>query len=237
MSRTFILLHGAFHGGWCWARVAKLLRARGHAVFTPTQTGLGERRHLLTDAVSLETFIADLTGLIEAEELTDAILVGHSFGGITISGVADRMPARVRHLVYLDSRILENGQAQADVDPERAAGRREAAMAHDLGLSVPPPPTGFFGLPPGPDADWVARRMTPHPFRTMTDKLRLANQVGNGLPRTYIACTAPVYAPLEQSRRWVRGRPGWASRDIGTGHDAMVTAPEALAQMLEEIAA
>ena len=110
-SKTYVLVHGAWHGGWCWRAVADALRAKGHRVFTPTQTGLGERKHLLSREITLDTFVDDLTNLIEMEELQNIILVGHSFGGSPISGVADRMPDRIGHLVYLDSLVLEGGQS------------------------------------------------------------------------------------------------------------------------------
>src|SRR5579875_3323603 len=100
-QRTFVLVHGAWHGGWCWSRVAAILRGRGHRVFTPTQTGLGERAHLLSRDITFDTFVQDVVGVFEAEELEDVVLVGHSFGGSSISGVVDRMPERVRRLVYL----------------------------------------------------------------------------------------------------------------------------------------
>jgi pimeloyl-ACP methyl ester carboxylesterase len=236
-ERTFVLLHGAFHGGWCWARAAVRLRALGHRVLTLTQTGLGERRHLLSPSVTLETFICDLVNALESEELTDVVLVGHSFGGNAITGAADRVPERIRHLVYLDSSILESGEAPFDLLPANVvAERTRAARESSGGLSIPPPPPGVFGVPDGPDAEWVARRLTPHPFATFTDRLRLANPAGNGLPRTYICCTDPIYAPLEAARRRVRGKPGWNWREIATGHDAMVTKPDALAHQLIEIA-
>lgn len=235
--RTFVLLHGAWHGGWCWRDVAAALRARGHRVTTPTQTGLGERRHLLSAQITLETFVADLVGHLEAEELTDAVLVGHSFGGLAISGAADRVPERIRHLVFLDSMILEDGQAPFDaVPPEVAAARRALARKHGAGVAIPPPPVTAFGIPEDhPLAPWVARRLTPHPIGTYESPLRLRNPVGNGLPCTYIACTDPSYAPLAQVRDRVRGRKGWDWQEIATGHDAMVMAPAALAGMLSAI--
>src|SRR5947208_2776826 len=108
-GKTYVLLHGAFHGAWCWRDVADRLRAAGHRVTTPTQTGLGERRHLLSAQITLDTFVEDLVEHLESEELEAAILVGHSFGGNAISGAADRVPGRIRHLVYLDAMILEDG--------------------------------------------------------------------------------------------------------------------------------
>lgn len=235
--KTYVLLHGAWHGGWCWAPVAKALRAAGHRVTTPTQTGLGERRHLMSRDITLETFVLDLIHHIEAEELTDVILVGHSFAGPVISGAADRMPERIRHLVYLDATILEDGQAPFDrLPPEVVAARRRLAQEEGQGVFVPPPPPAAFGIPADhPGAAWVARRLTPHPLGTFESPLRLANPVGNGRPCTYIACTDPLYGPLESVRRWARDRPGWTWREIATGHDAMVTAPTDLARMLAAI--
>ncbi len=231
---TFVLVHGAFHGGWCWSRVARRLRARGHDVLTPTQTGLGERRHLLSGAITLDTFVEDVCAVLEAEELHDAVLVGHSFGGISITGAADRMPERVRRLVFLDSRILEAGQSMQDADPQRSGAWRR--MAEEEGaISIPPPPATYFDLPDPADVAWVERRMTPHPLGTFTSPLHLSDpRVGRGLPCTYVACTDPVYPWLEPCRRWARGRPGWSWAEVATGHDAMVSAPDALATLLLE---
>ena len=122
--KTFVLVHGAWHGGWCWREVADLLRGRGHRVFAPTLTGLGERRHLMSANISLATFVADVAGVIEAEELEDIILVGHSHGGAVISGVADAMPERIRALVYLDATILQNGESAFGVLPAEVVDER-----------------------------------------------------------------------------------------------------------------
>jgi pimeloyl-ACP methyl ester carboxylesterase len=237
MSRTYVLLHGAFHGGWCWRDVAARLRAAGHQVTTPTQTGLGERRHLMSAQITLDTFVADVVEHIEAEELTDVILVGHSFGGCGITGAADRIPGRLRHLVYLDAMVLEDGQSPwGRMPPALAAERQRGVREQGAGLVALPPPVSAFGVPEDhPLAAWVRRRLTPHPAGTYAAPLRLANPPGNGLPCTYIACTDPWYEPLAWARDWVRGRPGWTWQEIATGHDAMVTAPAALAGMLEAI--
>lgn len=233
---TFVLLHGAFHGGWCWARVAPILRAAGHDVFTPTQTGLGERAHLLSRGITLDTFVQDLVAVLETEELDGAVLVGHSFGGNAITGAAERVPARIRSLIYLDGLIPQSGRTPLDcVTPEVAAHRRRLA-AETGGLSVPPPDPGFFGVPPGPDADWVRRRMTPHPFGAYDSALTYAGPPGNGKPCTYVFCTAPVYEPLASSRDYARQVPGWGWRELAAGHDAMVTHPRATAALLMELA-
>jgi pimeloyl-ACP methyl ester carboxylesterase len=237
-GKTFVLLHGAWHGGWCWRDVANLLRAAGHTVFTPTQTGLGERRHLLSHAVDLEVFAQDLTNLLEAEELADTILVGHSFGCIALTLAADRMPDRIRQLIYLDGTVVGHGDSVFEAFPaELVAARRKAAAAFSGGVAMPVPPPAFFGIPDGPLAEWVARRMTPHPIATYEERLKLHNLViGNGLPCTYIACIDPLYQPLEAVRQRVKGFIAaglpWSWREIATGHDAMVTAPEALAELL-----
>lgn len=231
----FVLLHGAFHGGWCWPRVAGPLRAAGHRVFTPTQTGLGERAHLLHAGITLDTFVQDLTAVLEAEELAAAVLVGHSFGGFAISGAADRMPQRIRQLIYLDSSVPRDGLSPMDLSrPAVAAARRQLA-ADTGGLSVAPPDPGAFGVPDGPDADWLRRRMTPHPYGAFTSALHLSAPAGNGLPRTYIACTSPEYAPSAGHRAWVRAQPGWGWRDLEAGHDAMVTHSAALVDMLLDL--
>ncbi len=235
--RSFVLVHGAWHGGWCWDRVAALLRASGHRVVAPTLTGLAERAHLLSRDITLDTFTDDVAKAILEADLREVVLVGHSFGGLPISGVADRMPERLRRLVYLDAIILQDGQSPFGVlPPALVAERRRLIAEQGGGIGLPPPGLAALGIPEGhPETAAVAARLTPHPAGTYESALRLAHPVGNGLPCTYIACTDPLYAPLEGARRWVRGRPGWTWREIATGHDAMVTAPEALAALLAEI--
>jgi pimeloyl-ACP methyl ester carboxylesterase len=232
-AQTFVLVHGAWHGGWCWRRVADRLRADGHQVFTPTQTGLGERKHLMSKDITLDIFTKDIANVIEPEELSNVILVGHSFGGLAISGVADTMPERIRHLVYLDSLMVEGGKTPFDsLPPDVVAGRRKAAEETSGGLSLPVPPPSAFGVSDAKDTDWVKRRLTPHPLGTYTSPLNIKGPVGNNLPRTYIHCTNPSYAALQASRDWVKAQQGWRWADIATGHDAMVMAPGELSKML-----
>ena len=232
-AQTFVLVHGAWHGGWCWSRVTDRLRAAGHQVFTPTQTGLGERKHLLSKDITLDTFTKDIVNVIEAEELSNVVLVGHSFGGLAISGAADAIPDKIRHLVYLDSLMVEGGKSPFDnLPPDIVAARRKAAEETSGGLSLPAPPPAAFGISDAKDTEWVKRRLTPHPLGTYTSTLNIKGPVGNNLPRTYIACTNPSYAALEGSRKWVKAQQGWRWAEIATGHDAMVMAPEELARML-----
>ncbi len=234
-SATFVLLHGAWHGGWCWQRVAEPLAAAGHRVYTPTQTGLGERAYLLSPEITLETFIRDLLEVLEGEDLQDVILVGHSFGGLVITGAADRVPERIRHLVYLDALVLESGQTPFSmVPPDVAQARRALARESSGGLSIPPPSADAFGITDPDDAAWVEAKCTPHPLATYEDCLRLRGPVGNGLPATYVA-VSPDYPPFSRCREFARRQPGWEYRVIDAGHDAMVTSPSAVTDLLLEI--
>lgn len=229
----FVLLHGAWHGGWCWRRVADILRARGHKVTTPTMTGLGERSHLLSREITLTTFCEDLRLHLEYEEARDAVLVGHSFGGSPISYAAERAPDRVARLVYLDANLVEGGEtAMSITPPDVAALRRQMAEDSSGGLSLPTPPAAAMGVTDPADAAWLERLMTPHPFRTFETPLPLDGPPGAGKPAVYVRCTAPVYPPLAASRARASAL-GWPIRDIATGHDAMVTEPAALAELIE----
>ena len=204
-------------------------------MFCPTLTGLGERAHLLSHEVDLDTHIKDVTGLLEAEELQEVVLVGHSYGGIVITGVAARAKARIRQLVYLDSAIVEDGASWSDVVPASAAAeRRKQAQDSSGGVSLPVPKAEVFGLREPKDIDWVQRRMTPHPFGPFDQKMRWGGPVGNGLPKVYIDCTDPAYAGLAALKDRYRGKPEWPFIELKTGHDAMVTAPGEAAKLLLE---
>jgi pimeloyl-ACP methyl ester carboxylesterase len=235
--QTFVLVPGAWHGGWCWRDVAAILRTAGHTVYTPTQTGLGERSHLLSRNITVDTFVDDIANVIQWEQLEKVVLVGHSFGGLSISGVADRMPERLSRLVYLDSLILENGQTPFSAVPsEIVAARMKAAEETSNGLSLPVPDPTQIGLLRDEDQRFVASRLTPHPLSTYTSPLHLRNPVGNGIPATYIHCSAPPYAPVAKSFAWARSR-GWPIVELKTGHVAMVTAPAEVARELMRLAA
>ena len=232
-GKTFVLVHGAWHGGWCWGKVAATLRSRGHTVLTPTQTGLGERAHLLSKSITLDTFVEDIVNVIKFEEVKDVILVGHSFGGNAISGTADRIPDKIKQLVYLDAAMLENGQTVFSLlPPDVVAARTKAAQDSSGGLSIPAPPAAAFGLSDPAQQAWLTARLTPHPFGTFNSPLNLKNKIANGLPATYIICSDPMYGPLQASREVVK-KIGMKTVEIKTGHDAMVTLPEKLTDMLD----
>ncbi|CAB3762201.1 alpha/beta fold hydrolase [Paraburkholderia humisilvae] len=237
-SHTFVLIHGAWHGGWCWRFVADSLRAQGHRVFTPTLTGQGERHHLLSAATSLDVPITDIENLLEAEELEDVVLVGHSYGGLVAAGVADRRPNALRSLVFLDSLLVENGQAALDILPrDIVEARLKAITASGQPLAMPVPNLGAMGIPEDhPRADWVRRRLTPHPLATYRTPLVLRNPLGNGLPRTYVHCVQPSYEALAPIRERIRSLPGWDWEELASGHDAMVLHPDLLADLLVRLA-
>jgi pimeloyl-ACP methyl ester carboxylesterase len=187
--------------------------------------------------VGLKTFVDDVLGVMLAEEIGDVVLVGHSFGGVVISAVADRRPDLIRQLIYIDAVVPIDGRSALDLLPQDiAAARRLAASDTPGGLGIPPPAPAAFDVPPGQGRDWLERRLTPHPLAGYADPVALANPVGNGLPRTYIRCVAPIYRAVEPSYARLEAEGGWNLRDIPTGHDAMITAPEALTDMLLEIA-
>ena len=235
---TFVLVHGAWHGGWCWARVAARLRTAGHTVFTPTLTGLGERRHLISPQVNLDTHIDDVVNVLQFEDLERVVLVGHSYAGIVISGVADRAAARLRQLVFLDALLLEPGKSlfsdfPAAVVEQRLKAIRETGGGVGAAAALPP---SAFGVKDPADAAWVASHLTPQPVGTYLQPLLLKSPLGNGLPKTYIECTGDPIATLEPTKARVRADAGWQLRTLATGHDAMVTAPGPLATLLADLA-
>lgn len=232
LTPPIVLVHGAWHGAWCWKKLLPLLREIGFRVYTPTQTGVGERRSEQTKVNSVEIFIQDISDFLTAQDLHDVILVGHSFAGISISGVADRMPERIRHLVYLDALLLQSGQKVFDIiPPEMAAARRELAMQTSDGVSLPVPDPAVLGVTDEVDAKWVKENCTPHPLSTYETTLHLDHPLGNGLPATYIAVT-PHYLATTSSRDYARSRSDWKYMEIEAGHDAMVTSPEKLQSVL-----
>jgi pimeloyl-ACP methyl ester carboxylesterase len=235
---SFLLAHGSWLGGWSWRRVAERLRLAGHTVFTPTYTGMGERADLLSSAITIDTFVDDLIGVIETEELADVVLVGHSFGGVPITGVADRIPQRIARLIYLDAVVLDRGMhAFSNYPPEEAAARIRAAEAATNGLAVPvprPPLPDVWGIGHAgdPDYEWITRRMSPHPLRTYTTTLTLRNSIGNNLPRTYVYCTQPPHPALEMSRQLVRSWSGWDWIQLAAPHLCIITHPAEVTELL-----
>jgi pimeloyl-ACP methyl ester carboxylesterase len=235
---TYVLVHGGHHGGWCYKKVARLLRNAGHEVYSPTLTGLGERRHLLSADVDLDMHIADVVGVLTVEDLRDVVLVGHSYGGMVITGVADRVPDRIKELVYLDAAHPRNGESLADVAVQIMAICKQWVREIE-GVELVTWPDilqpEFFGVTDPVDIAWMRPRLQQHPWKCYTNKLRLQNEAAvRSLPRTDINCTARLREfddrrkaeLLQASRAW----------DIDTGHDIMITEPEKLTQMLLRLA-
>ncbi|MEM8792997.1 MAG: alpha/beta fold hydrolase [Pseudomonadota bacterium] len=236
MGHTFVLVHGAWHGSWCWEAVAGILRGRGHAVTAPCQTGVGERAGELAPDITLETFITDITEHFDRERIADAILVGHSFGGSSISGAAERRAAQVSRLIYLDATFLAPGEAPLSRSPtDVIESRKRLAEETSGGLSLPPPKPEHLGVTDKAQAAWVSACMTPHPMATFLSPLPLEAEPASAHPADYIWVTEPEYRPLVASRERARER-GLPMHPLATGHDAMVTAPQALAEMLIGIA-
>jgi pimeloyl-ACP methyl ester carboxylesterase len=229
-----VLVHGAWHGGWCWSRVTPLLVKAGHRVHGPTLTGLGDRRHLLSRRVDLKTHIEDVVGVIDNEELKDVLLVGHSYAGIVVTGVADLVAGRIKRLVYLDAILPLPGESwSSPQSPETVANRIKAADASG-GLTLPAPDPEVFGLK-GADREWVARRQAPHPFATYQEPLDFDFERWKALPRTYVDCFKPALPSIDSSKARMKSQGDWDVRRLESGHDPMVQCPQELADLLKEL--
>ena len=230
---TFVLVHGAWHGGWCWRHVRRLLEKSEHQVHAPSLTGLGERKHLERPDIDLDTHSEDIVSLLEMEDLRDVVLVGHSYGGMVITGAADRAHARIKRLVYLDAFVPENGKCTLDyVVPERAARMREEG--EKVG-SVTPPPLSLWGLTKPEHIDFVKPREVRHPYRTMSQKIKLRNERSlAALPKTFIYCSSPATGSFDQFAMKYRNDSAWKFFELKTGHDAMILMPEQVAEILQK---
>jgi pimeloyl-ACP methyl ester carboxylesterase len=237
---TFVLVHGAFHGGWCWQRVRTCLNAKGYSVYTPTLTGQGERQHLATPEIGLETHIEDVAALIDFEGLEQVVLVGHSYGGVVVTGVAARMPSRISHLVYLDAIVPEPGDSSISLmDPSFGPVIREAASKNDPPWLIPVFDIGRYGVTDSADLTWLESRLTPQPVKPISDPLpATAAEELDAIPRTFIYCAQNRGAASHfgQFAEAYRHRPGWTYAELPTGHDAMITMPEEVAALLERAA-
>lgn len=240
---TFVLVHGTSHGGWCWRNLSPLLRIGGHEVYAPTLTGLGERSHLLPkiDRITLDTHIEDVTNMLFYEDLSKVVLVGHSYAGMVITGVAAKQPKRLSHLVYFDAYIPSEGESEIDLWPPDVQAKARTDIAN--GLKIRPLPSdfpGFLGVTDSKLAAWMQERFTPHPFSTYVDAPPSGSSESAAIPRSYIHCTeghvASWMANMETFAVKARNL-GWKVYELAAGHDAMLTHPKQLARILLEIAA
>lgn len=229
---TYVLIHGAWHGGWCWKIVAPALRRAGHEVYAPSLTGLGERKHLAGPQINLDTHIQDVVALMEMEDLEDVVLLGHSYGGMVVTGAADRSQ-RVGKLVYLDAFVPENGKCLLDYAvPERAARMKEEGEKTGL---VTPPPMSLWGLTKPEHLEFVGPREVKHPYGTMSQKIKLSGQL-SGIPKTFIFCSSPATGSFDQFAAKYRNDPAWSFHELKTGHDAMLLVPDQLIAILLQTA-
>lgn len=235
MAYTFVLVHGAWHGGWCWRRVADRLRRDGHAVFTPTLTGLGERAHLLQPGIDLATHIADVVSVMKWERLTDVVLCGHSYGGFVISGVAEAMAAAIRSIVFLDAFLPENGDTILKLTgPAVADGIRAALQSGALG--VPPRPAEAFGVNEA-DRQWVDNLCVPQPIGTFTSPIALSGARERIARKTYIRAKGYHNPSFDRAFATVQSDPSWHCQQLPCGHDVMIDMPDRLTQLLLQAAA
>lgn len=231
---TYVLVHGAWHGGWCWSKVRRLLEEAGANVYTPTLTGLGERAHLASPDIGLETHIQDLLGMVEYETLTDVILVGHSYSGVVITAVGDRIPDRLSRLVYLDAVVPRTGQCLFDCTGADFRRRMEEQMRiRGEDWRIPPASAERLGLFRDHDIDWVVPKLVAHPYRTFIEPVQLGDAAATLVPRTYINCIGgnPRGGPRAAQAEGIDDY-----HELSTGHDAMITAPGDVAELLLKMA-
>jgi pimeloyl-ACP methyl ester carboxylesterase len=216
---TFVLVHGAWHGSWCWARVRGALIDQGHQVFTPTLTGVGERSHLLSRGIDLQVHADDVANLVIWEELDSVILCGHSYGGCVISGAAVAVPERIAAMVYLDAFLLEDGECLHDLLPDEQRGMQlSLADQYGDGWRVPPIPGEVFNVN-ARDRDWVDRQCTPQPLATFQQKIRLSAGPSPIARNHFIFASGWEGSPFTPSYRRAQAR-GWSTSEIACGHDA-----------------
>lgn len=220
----YVLVHGAWHGGWCWQHVARRLREAGHQVFTPTLTGLGERAHLLTPQVGLRTHVEDIVGVLRYEDLRRAVLVGHSYAGLVVREVADRMPDRIARIVLVDGWAGRDGESMDSRAPDWFRSWVDSATDSSV---IAAPSASSVGVSDPDDVAWLESRMTPQPRRTFSEPTRLTGAVDA------LACRAVICAPGGglPFAEWAQEF-GWDQTKLESGHDAMVTAPAELADIL-----
>jgi pimeloyl-ACP methyl ester carboxylesterase len=234
MAYTFVLVHGAWHGGWCWQRVADRLRRGGHAVFTPTLTGLGERSHLLRAGIDLTTHVTDVVNVIKWEELSDVVLCGHSYGGMVISGVADQMAAAIRSIVFLDAFVPKNGEAAQDLTSSAVVEIARAATQRGE-ITMPPRPAEAFGVNAA-DRAWVDRLCVGQPIGTFTQKLALTGARDRIPRKSYIRAASYANPGFDRALAAARSDPSWRTYEVSCGHDVMIDAPDRLTEILLEAA-
>jgi pimeloyl-ACP methyl ester carboxylesterase len=232
--KTFVLVHGAWHGGWCWRRVADLLERDGHLVFTPTLTGLGERSHLMSDAINLDTHIADIVNVIKWEDLSGICLVGHSYAGWPVSGALEQILDRVASVVFLDAFVPENGQRNFDLASDFS--RKGMLEAQQKGEIASPAPAAAMFHVNEKDQAWVDSKLTPQPIGVSMQPIRLTGAREKVAKKTYIRAPRYPQPSFEKAYTAKKVDPSWRTYEVPCGHDVMVDMPQRLAEILLEVA-
>ena len=234
MAYTFVLVHGAWHGGWCWQRVADRLRGAGHGVFTPTLTGLGERSHLLAAGIDLKTHITDVVNVMKWEQLADVVLCGHSYGGMVVSGVAEEMAPAIRSIVFLDAFVPKDGESAQDLTSAAVVEIARAAMQRGE-ITIPPRAAEAFGVNAA-DRAWVDRLCVGQPIGTFTQKLALSGARDRIPRKSYIRAASYANPGFDRALAAAETDSSWRTYGVPCGHDVMVDMPERLSDILLEAA-
>jgi pimeloyl-ACP methyl ester carboxylesterase len=234
VAKTFVLIHGASHGGWCYDRVAAILRSQGHQVFTPTLAGLAERASMDARRINLTTHVDEIVELFERENLRDVVLCGHSYGGMVIGGVADQIPDLIRNLVFLDAVVPDDGKCMNDyIFPGwRLLPILIAVWLFGRGYKLTPPPPAWFFKVNKADQAMVNRRLTGHPFKTLSEKIRIGNNAERIANHTYIYATNWGNPQIAKQYELAKKRKGWKVFEVECGHDIMIDAQNELAGIL-----
>lgn len=223
-----VLVHGGLHGGWCWIKVSRLLSEDGWSVYTPSLTGLGDRKHLIGPLVTHETHVQDIVNIIEVNDLDQVVLCGHSSGGSVVTMVADRIPDRIRHIIYLDANVPMSGQSNMDVLGEPLSSNlRTVARDHGDGWLLPARMFSAenFGVFDPVDAAWVNERLADHPLRSFEDPIVLSGATNSVPSKTYVAAEHSGFEFTDRLLRKFESTAGWTTHKWGVGHDMMITEP------------
>lgn len=228
---TIVLVHGSWHGGWCWKKLLPLLREQNHEIYTPTLTGLGEKSHLATKNINLSTHVTDITNLLFYEDLTEIILIGHSYGGAVISGVAEKVPNRIKKLVYLDACIPQNNKSIFDIIPGlENIFRKRTQISQGKDWIVEPFDPKNWGITKEEDLQWIKSRLSPMPIHTHDEPINISNFERSNMPKTFIRCSefddTKIFALVAKEGK------NWDYHEIKSGHDVMVLYPEQLANVI-----
>ena len=228
----YVLVHGSCHGGCCWKKLTPLLHKYGHSVYTPTLTGLGERSHLVNKSIGLDTHIPDIVQLFEFEDLDEVILVGHSYGGLVIGGVTEKVPNRIRRHIFLDAYIPQDNKSAFDIIPGLETFYKERRLKEEgKGWLVESYTPEEFGVTNPEDIKWMRTRLSPMPWHTHDQPIRITNVRAKTIPKSFICFSEFGHSQFNS----LKSKAGWDYHELMRGHDAMITAPYELVELLELI--